>query len=174
MEALKRFVDFLDQVIKYLVMVAFGVMSILIVLQVFFRYVLGASLSFSEELARFLFIWSTMLGAAMCFKRRSHIGFNLLIEYLPRGVKKYAGLVTSLLSMVFFVTIIIYGFKVVGITMGQTSPAMGVPMGYIYLSIPVAGVIMVFNGLYILIEDFRKYSTHNISGTNPGKGVAKP
>lgn len=158
MIALKKLITLVDSLTKYSAMAAFTVMSVMIVLQVVFRYVFEASLSYSEELARFLFIWATLLGAAMCVQRRSHVGFDLLMTKLPASVRKYGGLLANLMGIFFYLVIIIYGFKVVGITMGQTSPALGLKMGYVYLSVPVAGIIMLLNGTYNLMEDFTAYT----------------
>lgn len=158
MEVVKKIIGYIDTVNKYVAIAAFAVMSLMIILQVIFRYILGASLSFSEELARFLFIWSTLLGSAMCLKRRSHVSVELLIMYAPRPVKKYMGLVANLIGMIFYIILIIYGFKVVGVTMGQTSAALGIKMGLVYLSIPLSGVFMLLNGIYNTIEDLQSFS----------------
>jgi TRAP-type C4-dicarboxylate transport system permease small subunit len=168
MAAFKRLINLMDKIITYVALVAFGVMAILIILQVIFRYIIGSSLSFSEELARFLFVWSTMLGSAMCLKRRAHIGFDLLMTYMPNTVKKYGNLISGLIALAFYLTLVIYGFQVVGLTMGQVSPAMGLKMGFIYLSIPVAGMIMLLDGVYNIIEDFGIYSKADST-----KGAAK-
>lgn len=154
MREFKKLIEIVDNIIKYVAIAAFSVMSVLIILQVIFRYLLGSSLSFSEELARFLFIWSSMLGAAMCLKRRSHIGFDLLMLHIPRGLQKYGLLITNVMSLAFYAILVIFGFKVSAVTMGQTSPAMGVKMGLIYASIAVAGFVMILNGIYNLIEDW--------------------
>jgi TRAP-type C4-dicarboxylate transport system permease small subunit len=168
MATFKRLINLIDKIITYMALVAFGVMAILIVLQVIFRYIIGSSLSFSEELARFLFVWSTMLGSAMCLKRRAHIGFDLFMKYLPNKVSKSGNMISGLIALVFYLTLVIYGFQVVGVTMGQVSPAMGLKMGFIYLSIPVAGMIMLLDGVYNIIADFGIYSK-----TDFKKGAAK-
>lgn len=167
MGTFKKIVDLFDKITKYAAFAAFSVMSLMIILQVLFRK-FGASLSFSEELARFLFIWATLLGAPMCLKRRSHVGFDLIMARMPRTIRKYGGLLANTVGMVFFLVMIIYGFKVTGITMGQTSPALGLKMGFVYLSIPVAGMMMMLNGAYNIVEDLSAFSK-----TNEVKGVAK-
>lgn len=158
MKTIKKIVEFVDKVVKYLAVAAFSVMTVLIILQVFYRYVLQSSLSFSEELARYLFIWATLLGAAMCVNRRSHVSFDLIMIHLPTELRKYGGLIINLICIFFYAILVIYGIKVVGVTLGQTSPALGVKMGYIYLSIPVSGAVMLLNGIYIMFDDFIKIS----------------
>lgn len=167
MGAFKKIVDFFDKITNYAAFAAFAVMSLMIILQVIYRKA-GASLSFSEELARFLFIWATLLGAPMCLKRRSHVGFDLIMTNMPRPIRKYGGLLTNLIGMVFYLVMIIYGFKVTAVTMGQTSPALGLKMGFVYLSVPVAGILMMINGAYNIVEDLSMFSK-----SNKMKGVAK-
>lgn len=161
MSAMKKLIDYVDSLTKYAAMAAFAVMSLMIVLQVVFRYVFEASLSYSEELARFLFIWATLLGAAMCVKRHAHVGFDLLMSRLPKQIRRFGILFANLMGVLFYLVIIFYGIKVVGITMGQTSPALGLKMGYVYLSVPVSGVIMLINGMDNLIEDFTAYAEND-------------
>lgn len=157
MDVFKRVLDYIDNIIKWVAIAAFSTMTIMIVLQVISRYVFKSSLSFSEELARYMFIWSVLLGSAMCLKRRSHVNVEIVMAYAPNIIKKYGGLVANILSLVFYIILVYYGFIVVGVTMNQTSPALGIKMGYVYLSIPLSGIIMFLDGLYITFEDFMKY-----------------
>lgn len=153
----KKFIDGLDNVVKWLAVAMFSIMTVAIVLQVVFRYVLHASLSFSEELARYLFVWSVLLGSAMCVKRRSHVGVEVFMMYMPKSLQKYGVILADVLGLVFFGILIVYGFNVVKVTMNQTSASLGIKMGYPYLSIPVAGIVMFLNGLYNMLEDFRQF-----------------
>jgi TRAP-type C4-dicarboxylate transport system permease small subunit len=158
MKTFKKFVDSIDRVTKWAAIIAFAVMSVMIVLQIIFRYILGAALSFSEELARYLFIWSALLGSAMCLKRRSHVSVELLMTVMPKAVKKYCVLLANVIGMIFYVILIVYGFEVVGVTMGQKSPGLGLQMGYVYLSIPISGIIMLIDAVYNTIQDFTSFN----------------
>lgn len=157
----KKFIDGLDSVVKWAAIAMFSIMTVAIVLQVIFRYILHASLSWSEELARYLFVWSVLLGSAMCVKRRSHVGVEVFTMYLPKNLQRYSIFLADILGLIFYGILIIYGFNVVKITMNQFSASLGIKMGYPYLSIPVAGIVMFLNGLYNMLEDLKQFKEND-------------
>ncbi|MGB9813905.1 MAG: TRAP transporter small permease [Thermovenabulum sp.] len=157
----KKFIDGLDNVVKWMAIAMFSIMTVAIVLQVLFRYVIHSSLSWSEELARYLFVWSVLLGSAMCVKRRSHVGVEVFMMYLPKNLQKYGVFLADIFGLIFYGILIVYGFNVVKITMNQSSASLGIKMGYPYLSIPVAGIVMFLNGLYNMIEDFKQFKKND-------------
>ncbi len=136
-----RFLD--DNLEKMLCTITLALMSAIIVLQVFFRYVLNNSLSWSEELARYLFIWTIYIGISYGVKMDKHVAVDAVYTYMPKGVKKYYAMVAYALFMIFAVLVVYYGVTVVGmqITSGQVSPAMGLPMQYVYVA-PVVGMVL--------------------------------
>lgn len=139
-----KVLKFLDENLEKMLCVVFlALMSIIIVLQVFFRYVLNNSLSWSEELARYLFIWMIYVGISYGVKLDKHICVDAVYTFMPKGIKRGYAIVAYLLFLIFAVAIIYYGILVVGmqITSGQVSPAMGLPMQYVYVA-PVVGMIL--------------------------------
>lgn len=136
-----RFLD--DNLEKMLCTITLALMSAIIVLQVFFRYVLNNSLSWSEELARYLFIWTIYIGISYGVKMDKHVAVDAVYTYMPKGVKKYYAMVAYALFMIFALLVVYYGVTVVGmqITSGQVSPAMGLPMQYVYVA-PVVGMVL--------------------------------
>ncbi|WP_300022505.1 TRAP transporter small permease [Oscillibacter sp.] len=118
-------------------------MSVLIVVQVFFRYVLNNSLSWSEEMARYLFIWMIYIGISYGVKMDKHICVDAVYAIMPKKAQHPYAIVAYGLFLVFAIAIVYYGDLVVGmqITSGQVSPAMGIPMQYVYAA-PVVGMIL--------------------------------
>lgn len=139
-----KVLKFLDENLEKMLCVVFlALMSIIIVLQVFFRYVLNNSLSWSEELARYLFIWMIYIGISYGVKLDKHICVDAVYTFMPKGIKRGYAIVAYILFLIFAVSIIYYGILVVGmqITSGQVSPAMGLPMQYVYAA-PVVGMVL--------------------------------
>lgn len=139
-----KVLKFLDENLEKMLCVVFlALMSIIIVLQVFFRYVLNNSLSWSEELARYLFIWMIYIGISYGVKLDKHICVDAVYTFMPKGIKRGYAIVAYILFLIFAVAIIYYGILVVGmqITSGQVSPAMGLPMQYVYAA-PVVGMVL--------------------------------
>lgn len=123
--------------------------------QVVSRYFLGVSTSFTDELARFLFIWVSLIGAAYVLGRRGHIAISGLILMLPAGPKRAVDLVIALLVVVFAVSIFGYGgFLLVNkaLMLGQISPAIQIPVGYVYAVIPISGALTAVYALLVVAE----------------------
>jgi TRAP-type C4-dicarboxylate transport system permease small subunit len=156
MEAFSRFNNCIDKVVTCTCIVLFAIMVCAAGAQIVCRYILGASLEWSEELARYMFVWSVLLGASMCVKRRSHVGVEIIMMRLPEKFRGYAMIFADVLSVVFFAILIIYGIEVTEITADQSSPAMEFPMGLAYVSIPISGFIMVLYSIEHIILDYKK------------------
>lgn len=139
-----KVLKFLDENLEKMFCVIFlALMSLIIVLQVFFRYVLNNSLSWSEELARYLFIWMIYIGISYGVKLDKHICVDAVYTFMPKKIKRGYAIVAYVLFLIFAVAIVYYGIMVVGmqVSSGQMSPAMGIPMQYIYAA-PVVGMTL--------------------------------
>ena len=138
----------LDKIIYYFLVLLMAVMSILGVFQVVGRLV-GVVPSWTEEAIRFLFIWASCVGAAIGIKEHIHIGIDILVNLLPFVARKVIDIVVQLGLIAFDVFIIKFGFDMVARTMTQASPALRLPMAYVYLAVPVMGIL----GLYYSISE---------------------
>jgi len=126
-----------------------------VVWQVIARYALSVSTSYSDELARFLFIWVSLLGAAYVLGKRGHIAITGLVEMAPAPIRLAFELLAVVLVFVFTVLVLVVGgWQLVqkALTLGQISPAMQIPIGYVYLVIPLSGVLTVFYTLLLFLE----------------------
>ena len=121
--------------------------------QVLFRYVIGYSLYWSEETARYLFVWISFLGAVAALERGAHIGVEVLVEKLPRNIRRYVILFSNISVGLFLLFLTVKGLKMVADNMIQRSPALRVPMGLVYLAIPVGAVLM---GIHVFFQILRQ------------------
>lgn len=115
--------------------------------QVFTRYVLGASLIGTEEVARYSFIWANMLGASICVSHFSHATVSFLSDNLKGKSKEFHGCFVQALIMIMAVILITQGYNMMLITLKQLSPTLKIPMWAVYLSIPVGGATMLLGSL---------------------------
>ncbi|MFQ3620243.1 MAG: TRAP transporter small permease [Spirochaetales bacterium] len=125
------------------------------VLQVVFRFFFTA-LTWSEELASFLLVWVSLLGAAVAFKRGSHIAVTFLIEKLSPTGKQWVQVFISLLGLLFFGIVVWYGSVMMHTEASQVTPAMGLSMRWIYLMYPLAGGICLLHIFDSLIRGFER------------------
>jgi len=136
-----------DAFLKYLITSVFFVLVICVVWQVFSRYVLGTPSTFTDELARFLFMWVALVGAAYTLGQRRHLAIDLLSLKLTGTAAAVLKLFVILAVGGFAALVMVYGgAQLVAKTLstGQVSPALRVPMGYVYCAIPLAGVIILY------------------------------
>lgn len=119
----------------------------IVILQVFFRYVLNSSLSWSEEAARYLFIWASVLGFSSCIESRRLFSFDSVAVSLPLIGQKICKLLYVFSVIVFLWVLIYHGNSLVSLTMTQSSPAIGLPMAFAYAALPIGGVLMTLHFL---------------------------
>jgi TRAP-type C4-dicarboxylate transport system permease small subunit len=132
-------------------------MTLVVAAQVICRYLLGASLTWSEEASRYLLIWITFLGGSIAFKRGMHTGFDAVSRALSPGGKRAARLATLLAIVTFLVVVGLKGMQLALFNMAQRSPAMRLPMGTVYLAIPTGCLFMLVYAAAQLVELVRKH-----------------
>ena len=135
-----------DRILGTVLVIMLAVMTLDVLWGVFTRYVMSDQASWSEELARFLLIWIGILGAAYASGQRMHLSIDLLAN---RPVRLIAGIIILFVLSVF----VVGGTRLVLLTaeLGQTSPALGIPMSLVYTVVPISGLLIVFYRLPDLI-----------------------
>jgi C4-dicarboxylate transporter DctQ subunit len=129
------------------------VMTVVVFLQVVYRYVLTQPLHWSEELARYLFVWLSILGASLGLQKRGHFGLDVFSRMLPKQTKRYMEFLIYLLTGVVILVILIQGITLVQKTVLQESPAMGISMSWAYACLPVGAALMAIHLLVIFLRD---------------------
>ena len=138
--------------------IAISVVMIIVTLaQVVFRYVIAAPLPWSEELARYCFVWIVFLGGAIGLSRGIHLGVDLFVNMLPEGMRRGLDVLTSALIACFAATVIYASFPVINMNMLQRSPALGVQMSWIYVAIPISmALIFLISAERVLASVFAR------------------
>ena len=135
---------------KVLVIGMMAVMSVVVLAQVFLRYVVQASLSWSEELARYLMVWIGLFGASLALQEGRHIEVTLLLDRMPRALRKIL-MGIALLAVLGFLGLVFYqGIVLTRNIWLQRSPAMSLPMVIPYAAIPLGSVFMMIQVLLAL------------------------
>jgi TRAP-type C4-dicarboxylate transport system permease small subunit len=148
----------LQNSIENLIVLLYGGFVILVFVQVIARYVFNYPFIWTEELARFFFIWMVMLGVAIAIHRGAHLGFDILLDAFPLKIRKIVGIVNNVLMLTFVSILIVKGFELSSKTMEGLSPALEVPMGIPYLAIPVSGILMagyILHAIYLTVRELR-------------------
>jgi TRAP-type C4-dicarboxylate transport system permease small subunit len=144
MDTLKRAARYYDKIEERILVASFVVTVSIVSLQVIMRYVFNNSLSWSEELTRFIFVWQVWMGTSVACKNNNHIRVEILLSLLKGRAKTAYLLLGDIIVLVFTAFLIYDGFIVVNrfAARQMLSPAMQVPLFVVYLSLPVSSIFV--------------------------------
>jgi len=127
--------------------------------QVFTRFILRDPSSFTEELARYLLIWVGLLGASYVSGRKMHLAITVVLESMKGKNRLGAELVIQACIFVFAcLVMVIGGSRLAAMTfaLNQTSAALRIPLGYVYLVLPLSGLLIMFYALFTAWDTLRQ------------------
>ena len=145
----------LDRVLEVLVMVVVTILVVDVLWQVFTRFILKDPSTKTEELATFMLIWVSLLGAAVALGRGAHLGIDYFVGKLPVRAKMFTEVIVFFCVAAFsFFVMIVGGIDLVAsmLELGQESPALRVKMGYVYLAVPISGFFLTLYAIIGLVE----------------------
>lgn len=151
---LHRLSDIANKLTIWAIIVLTIGMSTSVFTQITARNLFATSFEPLEELSRYLLVWVTFLGAALTYKADGHMGVLFFINSLPKKLEKKTVILANIMSLVFFIFLVYYGYKMASLTMGQESMQMRIPMGIVYSVIPLSGAIMILHAMCKLYKLF--------------------
>lgn len=141
---MKKLLHGLDEYLEeVLLVILLAGMAVIMGIQVFCRYVLSMSLSWSEELTRYLFIWAGFLSISYCTKRCISIKIEQFVALFPKRGKALFKVINHTVELILFFYLLPFSWRYLysAIATGQTSPALGIPM-YLVQAAPLAGFLL--------------------------------
>lgn len=141
-----------SKVVEILLIVIISILTICCILQVFTRYVLNDSLTWTEEAARYCFIWGGVLGIALAFKEKSHARILAIFDIFPKKIQVILEGLSNVLAIYMSLIMIKYGGSMCLQSMQKLSPQLQIPLGWIYASVPITGMIILFFMITSLIR----------------------
>ena len=133
----------IDRTMEWALVVLLVLMVAVGGLQVFNRFVLNASLSWSEELQRYAHIWLVFIAIPVAYRRSAHIGMNMLVERFPPLWQKVLRFVCELTWLAFGASVAWYTTVIMGVARNQTSSGLTITMDWVYLALVVGAVYLV-------------------------------
>jgi len=155
-ESTLSIMDYLAKFVEFVMISLTVIMIALVTYQVFERYVLHYTPPWSEELAVYLMIWFGIIGIAAGVRRKSHMALEYFADKMPQPVQKGLRLFNYVLMLIYTSVLFYEGINMVELTMSQKSPAIGLPVGYVYLALPVSAVLMVLFILELFVKEIKK------------------
>ncbi len=160
----KKEIKILDKIEDTLLITMFVAMVSIIFFQVIMRYVFNNSLSWSEELGKFLFVWLSWVGISIGHRRREHIKITMLVDRLPEKAKK----VTEILSEIILITIcgitMFYGFTMIDIQMNIPYAGIKISTAWGYLSVTLGCGLFILRAIVHILEDLYFLRTGKLTG----------
>ncbi len=146
--------------------VAFMIMAVSLILQIFFRYVFEIVAPWTEELARFACIWAVFLGTAVCVEEGTHIKLDYILARASGKTSKRILLLANILVTSIFLVVVFYG-SILLVEVGWADMATTIPvrMGIVYLAVPVSMACIALFGILRFIEVVTR-------GSSPGTGAS--
>ena len=149
----------LRSVLYWFSVAAMSVMLVVIFAQVVSRYVFSWTPEWSEELARYLFVWVVFIGSALIMGESGH----LAVQFVPNHFKgtatgKFLEIVINLSGYVFILILLTQGAKMTRVMTFQMSPGMEIPMSWVYAVIPLSSALML---LYLIKDTVRIFKSRS-------------
>ncbi len=148
--------------IEYFLVTLFALLLLDVLWQVFSRYILSTSFSFTEEFARFSLIWLSILGAAYLNAKREHLSMDFLYRKFSAPTKKKVSILIELFIFLFaLIVMVIGGFNLVYTTLHleQLSGTLRIPLGYVYSIMPFSGLLIMCFSVYHISKIFTNQIT---------------
>lgn len=149
----------IDKFLEWTLAILLGIMVLDVFWGVLTRYVMGSQSSWTDELARYLMIWVSILGSAYAAGKNFHIAIDLLPKYLNDKNKKRLDIFIILIIVLFVIAVFMVGglrYIYISFTLGQSSPALHVPIGLVYMVLPIAGLFIIYYKVADLYNIVRK------------------
>jgi TRAP-type C4-dicarboxylate transport system permease small subunit len=137
--------------LEWSMIIIFALLVLDVLFQVFSRYILGTSFTWTEEFARFSLIWLTILGAAYLNGKREHLSMDFLYEKFSVTNKRKVSILIEVFIFLFaLIVMVVGGLNLVYTTLHleQLSGTLRIPLGYVYAIMPVSGLLIMCFSIY--------------------------
>ncbi len=137
---------------KYTGALLVAVMTVLVIIQVFFRYVLNDSFTWTEELARFMMVWTTFISAPVAYRLGSNVSLDIIYNRFTGRAHHFLTILLTIAAFCSLGLLFYLSLTLVGRGMKSTATSLPIKMAFIYVSLPIGlGLTMLVN-LQVMLE----------------------
>jgi TRAP-type transport system small permease protein len=141
-----------NRLAEILLVLFLSALTVVVFLQVLFRYLFHLPLFWTEETARYCLIWASMLGAGYALRHGQHIAVTFIIDRLPEWLYRATTRLGQIFVLAIIAVILWGGIELVSITRHQISPALRIPMSFPYLAMPAGALIMLIHQIALMLR----------------------
>ena len=143
----------INLVLSFASALIFAAMVIIGTYQIVTRFVFNSPSTVSEELLTYSFTWMALLATAYVFGKRDHMRMGFLADKFSDKAQKALSIAAEVLIMLLAGAVMVYGgVTIVQLTMTQTTASLGIPMGVVYIILPVSGILIVFYSILNIVQ----------------------
>ncbi|MFO7706859.1 MAG: TRAP transporter small permease [Desulfobacterales bacterium] len=135
------------------------VMAILVIMQVLLRYFFSSAFSWTEEIARYMMIWVSFLGAGLALRQGLHIGVQALVMRLSARKRRWVSITSKIAVLFFLIVLTLGGFQLAWFVRNQSSPALFLSMSWAYGAAAAGGLFMAIQMCHLLATDIVLYGS---------------
>jgi TRAP-type C4-dicarboxylate transport system permease small subunit len=132
----------IEAVLNAVIGLLLALITVSLIYQVFGRYVIGRAPAWSEEVARMMIVWLTMLGAGACLRGGTHIAVTVLVNALPPGPRQIVLWLRDFAILAAVGVLTWAGVRYAELNATQDSPALEIPMSFVYASLPIGAALI--------------------------------
>ena len=148
----------MNKILEFICSVLFIFITCVGTYQIVVRYVFNNPSTVSEELLTYSFTWLALLAAALVFGKKDHMRVSFIADKIEGKSALVLGIITELIILIFSVLVLIYGgFSITKLTTTQITASLGINMSYIYMILPICGVIIVIYNILNILEYLTKF-----------------
>ena len=151
----------LEKVQEVFLVVSLSAMLVVVLIATFCRYTQIIVLEWPDELTRYLMMWMVFIGCGLAAAKGSHFAIEAVYVLLPHRGKRILTILKTIVTdlLLLFILYLSINMTQKQLIMGQTSPAMKIPMWFMYLAIPVGCLLMMIQGTVKAITDYKSIGT---------------
>lgn len=157
----------IERIEENIIGVSLLLVTFVLCINVLLRYVFNASSIWAEELIRYVMIWITFIGSSVCFRRGIHVGIDFILSFTSDRASRFVHMFVTLMSIVFMMFMFKFSLDLFLFSMktGQITPAMQIPLYWVYLAIPLSSILSLIYLIRILINLIRNKNMIETSNT---------
>lgn len=150
----------INKVTEWLSVVILAIMTLLVTWQVITRFVFKSPSSITESLAKYLFVWLVLITAAYVIGKREHMAIEFFASRYSKKTQNILSIISEVVIFIFVALVLTYGGGYIAMhAMNQTDSSLSIPMGIVYLALPVSGVLSMFYSICNIVDDVKSLTS---------------
>jgi TRAP-type C4-dicarboxylate transport system permease small subunit len=154
MSIVKRLCNILDKICKAVCVVLFAVITVAAFMQVFSRFILNNSWGWTDELCCFSLVWLAMFSASLGVRVGTHLAIDLVVAKTPKEFQQAITILSAVVIILFGAVLAVFGFQLSSRVMAQYSTTLHIPMGIVYMAVPISAIFMAVFAVEQILNTF--------------------